>query len=76
MRTLAVWRSGQRLFDGRRAAQAEYWFGQEVRQGLLAQLETPTARGQMAALGQAVALGQKTPTMAAKEMLAALATPD
>jgi len=27
-------------------------------------------------LGQAVALGQKTPTMAAKEMLAALATPD
>jgi LAO/AO transport system kinase len=76
MRTLADWRRAQGHFDGRRAAQAEYWFGQEVRQGLLAQLETPTARGQMAALGQAVALGQKTPTMAAKEMLAALATPD
>jgi len=76
MRTLADWRRAQGHFDGRRAAQAEYWFGQEVRQGLLAQLETPTARGQMAVLGQAVALGQKTPTMAAKEMLAALATPD
>jgi len=76
MRTLADWRRAQGHFDGRRAAQAEYWFGQEVRQGLLAQLETPTARGQMAALGQAVAFGQKTPTMAAKEMLAALATPD
>jgi len=76
MRTLADWRRAQGHFDGRRAAQAEYWFGQEVRQGLLAQLETPTARGQMAAFGQAVALGQKTPTMAAKEMLAALATPD
>ena len=76
MRTLADWRRAQGHFDGRRAVQAEYWFGQEVRQGLLAQLETPTARGQMAAFGQAVALGQKTPTMAAKEMLAALATPD
>ena len=76
MHSLAEWRRAEGHFDGRRAAQAEYWFGQEVRQALLAQLDTPSARAQMAALGQAVALGQKTPGLAAKEMLAALATPD
>ena len=73
MRGLTAWRRETGHFAGRRAEQARHWFGEEVRQGLLAQLETPTARARMAELGRAVAEGRLDPTIAAARMLAGLA---
>ncbi|SDO38651.1 LAO/AO transport system kinase [Lutimaribacter pacificus] len=69
MRTLVDWRRETGHFDARRAAQARYWFGQEVRQALLAQLETGAARARMDELAEDVAGGRMTPTVAAQEML-------
>ena len=73
MTALADWRKENGHFERRRAEQARHWFGEEVRQGLLAQLEAPEARAAMQALGQDVAAGQRTPTDAALEMLRQLA---
>lgn len=70
MTTLTEWRRDNGHFTGRRAAQAEYWFGQEVRQGLLARLEREPVKGMMTHLGAQVASGQTTPTAAAAEILA------
>jgi LAO/AO transport system kinase len=69
MTALVNWRRETGHFDGRRAEQARYWFGQEVRQGLLAQLETPTARATMQDYAARVAAGDMTPTVAAAEVL-------
>ncbi|MCD1626793.1 MAG: methylmalonyl Co-A mutase-associated GTPase MeaB [Paracoccaceae bacterium] len=69
MQKLVAWRRETGHFDGRRAAQAEYWFGQEVRQGLLAQLDEPEPRERMQTLGHDVALGRITATAAALVML-------
>jgi LAO/AO transport system kinase len=69
MQKLVAWRRETGHFDSRRAAQAEYWFGQEVRQGLLAQLDAPEPRARMQTLGREVAQGQITPTAAALVML-------
>ncbi len=72
MRALVDWRRDTGHFDARRAGQARYWFDQEVRQALLAQLETGAARARMDALAEAVADGRMTPTVAAQEMLDSL----
>lgn len=72
MTTLVEWRRAHGHFAGRRAEQAQYWFGQEVRQGLLAQLDAPVVRADMAALGSKVALGEITPSVAAAQILAKL----
>nr|WP_281967714.1 methylmalonyl Co-A mutase-associated GTPase MeaB [Roseovarius nanhaiticus] len=69
MQALTKWRRENGHWDARRAAQARYWFGEEVRQGLLAQLATPEARAAMEELGAAVADGRTTPAIAAKELL-------
>jgi len=69
MTALNDWRRSEGHFDARRAAQARYWFEQEVRQALLAQLSTDTARTEMTRLGQAVADGGLTPAVAAQVML-------
>ena len=73
MTALANWRKENGHFERRRAEQARHWFGEEVRQGLLAQLEAPEARAAMQALGEDVAAGERTPTDAALEMLRQLA---
>ena len=70
MTTLTGWRREQGHFSGRRAAQAEYWFGEEVRQGLLARLQREPMKGMMIRLGAQVAQGETTPTAAAAEILA------
>jgi LAO/AO transport system kinase len=70
MTALTNWRREQGHFDARRAAQARYWFEQEVRQGLLARLETPEARAVMADYAARVAEGRITATVAAQEVLA------
>lgn len=69
MRHLVDWRRATGHFDGRRAEQARYWFGQEVRHALLAQLEAPQARALMDDLARAVAEGRMTPTVAAARMM-------
>ena len=69
MTALVDWRRESGHFDARRAAQAEYWFGQEVRQGLLAQLDLPEVKARMQSLGRRVADGRLTATAAALQML-------
>ncbi len=72
MQSPTGWRKAQGHFDARRAAQAEYWFDQEVRQGLLAALEREPLKGTMSLIGARVAAGEITPSLAAKEVLAQL----
>ena len=72
MTTLIDWRREAGHFAARRAEQARYWFREDVRNGLLAQLDGEAARAQMKTLGAVVAGGEMTATLAAEEMLAAL----
>ena len=72
MQDLIVWRREQGFFEGRRADQARYWFGQEVRHALLSKLDTPGVRSEMAHLSDEVARGQLTPSVAAHSLLAKL----
>jgi len=73
IRALAAWRREQGHWDARRAAQARHWFAEEVKQALLAVLETPAARTRMAALADSVARGEVAPGAAARTMVSALA---
>ncbi|MDO6731324.1 methylmalonyl Co-A mutase-associated GTPase MeaB [Marinovum sp. 2_MG-2023] len=70
MQTLVTWRRENGHFDGRRAEQAQFWFSEEVRQTLLARLQTPAAKDAMAMLSARVAAGETTPTRAAQDMVA------
>ncbi|WP_317055765.1 methylmalonyl Co-A mutase-associated GTPase MeaB [Roseovarius rhodophyticola] len=72
MHALINWRRENGHFDQRRQIQAQYWFEQEVRQGLLSRLETAEAREAMARAAEDVSSGRKTPTAAAGEVLGAL----
>jgi LAO/AO transport system kinase len=72
MRALADWRRDHGFWDGRRAEQARYWFEQEVRQALLAQLDAPEAKADMRAASRAVEAGEISPGAAARELLARL----
>ena len=69
MTALTAWRRENSHFAGRRAEQARYWFEQEVRQGLLARLETPEAKAAMQEIAVKVANGEIVPSLAAQEML-------
>jgi len=69
MQELVDWRRETGHFDARRAAQARYWFNEEVKQGLLARLETPAARVAMEQAAEDVACGRATPTNAARDVL-------
>ena len=72
MQALVAWRRDNGFWDRGRAGQARYWFDQEVRNALLAQLETGPARAELERLGRAVAEGRMSPGAAAGEMLEAL----
>ncbi|MGL6210462.1 MAG: methylmalonyl Co-A mutase-associated GTPase MeaB [Paracoccaceae bacterium] len=69
VQALAEWRKALGHWAARRADQARHWFGQEVRQGLLAALQREPAREMMAELGDRVATGQITPEAAAARLL-------
>lgn len=69
IQTLTDWRRENGHWDARRAEQARYWFTDEVRQGLLARLGTGPARAAMQALGDKVAAGHMTPSVAAAQLL-------
>ncbi len=72
MQTLADWRRDNDHWTTRRAAQARYWFEQEVREALLARLSAPAIRARMDALGAATARGDIQPARAAAELLSDL----
>ncbi|WP_372612665.1 methylmalonyl Co-A mutase-associated GTPase MeaB [Aquicoccus sp.] len=73
MQFLIKWRKENGFFDATRAGQARYWFGEEVRQGLLRQLESGAAKEMMEQLGAEVAQGAITPSQAARRALASMA---
>lgn len=72
MSALVTWRRAEGHFAVRRAEQARHWFAEEVRQGLLARLETPAGRAVMRDYGARVAAGELTPAVAAAAVLAKL----
>ncbi|MBN2631689.1 MAG: methylmalonyl Co-A mutase-associated GTPase MeaB [Rhodobacteraceae bacterium] len=72
MQSLAAWRRNHGHWDRRRAHQARHWFGEEVRQGLLAVLDREPAKGLMATLGARVEAGEVSPEAAALQMLGLL----
>lgn len=74
MQDLTGWRRDNGHWAARRAGQARYWFEQEIRQALLARLETPEARALMDELGAQVAEGALTPVAAADRVLSGLGT--
>lgn len=73
MNALADWRRENGHFDRARAAQARYWFDQEVRAALLARLDSKAARKALEDYAEKVAAGDLTPVVAAQELLAGLA---
>ncbi|MGR3634869.1 MAG: methylmalonyl Co-A mutase-associated GTPase MeaB [Shimia sp.] len=72
MRTLSEWRKEAGHWATRRADQAQYWFHEELRQALLAKLQTKDAQAVVADLGRKVAAGSVAPSAAADQALAEL----
>jgi LAO/AO transport system kinase len=69
MQALVKWRRETGHFDARRREQARYWFEEELRQGLLARLETAEAQAAMKDYGDQVAKGAMSPGTAAQDVL-------
>tara|TARA_R110002124_G_scaffold95963_12_gene240307 strand:+ start:3409 stop:4431 length:1023 start_codon:yes stop_codon:yes gene_type:complete len=69
---LNQWRRENGHWDRRRAEQARHWFSEDVRQALLARLESPQARALMTRWADAVARGEAAPGAAALSVVAAL----
>lgn len=72
MCALSDWRKEEGHWDGRRIAQAQFWFQEELRQRVLAQLQTPEARAAIDESLAKVAELQMAPERAAAEVLAQL----
>lgn len=72
MTTLITWRRDNGFFGRRRTEQAEYWFGQEIRYGLLSQLDREPLKSMIATLAKRVGHGDLTPSHAARDVLTAL----
>ncbi|MEM7089025.1 MAG: methylmalonyl Co-A mutase-associated GTPase MeaB [Pseudomonadota bacterium] len=70
--TLADWRRQSGHWDANRVAQARYWFDQEVRHALLAQLETAQVQSEMVRLSGEVSAGRLSPANAAAKLLSHL----
>jgi len=75
MQALTNWRRENGHWNQRRAQQARYWFVQELRHALLARLEDPQVKRQIAALGDQVAAGALGPAAAARQVLEGQDTP-
>ena len=72
MTALTDWRRESGHWDLRRSAQADYWFHEEVRQGVLALLETGDVKAAIDQLGAQVNAGEVTPSAAADRVLGML----
>jgi LAO/AO transport system kinase len=66
------WRRANGFFDGTRSTQARYWFEEDVRMALLAQLDRRDAAHEMKRLGGEVARGETAPAVAAAQMVSVL----
>ncbi|MGX9353280.1 methylmalonyl Co-A mutase-associated GTPase MeaB [Shimia sp. W99] len=72
MTALTEWRRESGHWDMRRSAQADYWFHEEVRQGVLALLESGDVKAAIDQLGAQVSAGEVTPSAAADRVLGML----
>lgn len=73
MQSLASWRKSVGVWDHRRALQAQFWFHEEVRAGLLARLTADAEiKAQLDALESDVAAGKQRPAQAAETLIARL----
>ncbi|SDY77724.1 LAO/AO transport system kinase [Jannaschia faecimaris] len=72
MQALATWRRETGHWDRTRAEQAAHWFAEEVRAGLLAQLDAPETRARMAEMARDVASGRRAARAAATDLLETL----
>ncbi len=72
MEALASWRKAHGFWQQRRTEQAQNWFQEELRSGLMALLETPELLEEITRLSAAVSRGTRTPAAAAREVLARL----
>lgn len=70
MTELADWRRSTGVMAQTRAAQAKYWFAEDLRTEMLALLtRDPALRARLTTLEDAVAAGRMTPAMAARQAL-------
>jgi LAO/AO transport system kinase len=69
LKTLTDWRRDTGHWDQTRAAQARYWFQEDVRQAMLAQLNTPTAQTALKTLSDKVAQENLDPGVAAQDFV-------
>ncbi len=72
IQSLIQWRRDNGFWQKTRAAQARYWFDNEVRQALLARLDTPQARAEMERLNSEIVQGRLSPTEAADRLVSSL----
>ena len=72
MLELDGWRRSNGFFDGARSTQARYWFEEDVRMALLAQLDRRDVAQEMKRLGGEVARGETPPAVAAAQMVSVL----
>lgn len=73
METLVTWRRNRGIWDTTREAQADYWFGQDVRHGLLEMLQDdPQTAARMTTAQADVKAGRATPAAAAEHVLGPL----
>ena len=73
MQALASWRRESGFWDRARAEQAEFWFAEDVRQGLLQWLkDDPATRDRMESAQARLRAGEISPAVAAAEVLAPL----
>lgn len=72
MKTLVDWRRSESFWERTRAAQARYWFEEDVKQRLLAQLQGTEARAALAELSDRVASGTADPSAAAQAFVEGL----
>jgi LAO/AO transport system kinase len=72
MQTLTEWRRANGFWEQTRADQARYWFLEDVKQRLLAQLQEPAAKAALEALSAEVAAGEADPSVAAQSFVAKL----
>lgn len=72
MLELDGWRRANGFFYGTRSTQARYWFEEDVRKLLLAQLDRRDVAHEMKRLGGEVARGKTPPAVAAAQMVSVL----
>ncbi len=66
---LTDWRKTHGVFETTRTTQAHYWFLEDIRQALLAQMDSTVVREEIARLTRAIDQGEITPAAAANIVL-------